>query len=191
MDSPERRTVITSLVSIVVVVAVFSLLMPQVASYEDSLSELAKILPQWIVALAASGILNIALYPLTVLVAIPNLGYWRGFVQRQSGFLISNTVPGGGAFSVATQYSILAHYRVRSSLAAATVSADSIFTYLLTLGLPALAVVLLILEGQETDWPARVATIVGLILVVLSIIVIRIVLRSQDGARKVGGWGSV
>ena len=179
----------TSVVSLVVLIAVFALLMPQVASYEDALSELASIPSEWIVALVAAGILNIALYPLTVLVAIPKLGYWRGFVERQSGFLVSNTVPAGGAIAVATQYGVLAHYRVRSSLAAAAVSADSVFTYLLTLGLPALAVVLLTLEGDQTSSLTIIAAILGLVLVVVSVLGIRVVLGSDDGARKVGSWG--
>lgn len=85
----KRRAITTSVVGIVVVVAVFALLMPQVASYEDALNELATIPAEWIVALVAAGILNIVLYPLTVMVAIPKLGYWRGFVERQSGFLVS------------------------------------------------------------------------------------------------------
>ena len=55
-------------------------------------------------------------------------------MERQTGFLVSNAIPGGGAIAVGTQYAILNRYRVPPGLAAAAVSADAVWTYLLTLG---------------------------------------------------------
>jgi uncharacterized protein (TIRG00374 family) len=184
-----RRSIITSLIGLVVMGALFALLLPQVTSFEEAAAELRDIEWPWLVALGGAGILNIALYPLTVLVAVAGLGYWHGFVQRQSGFLISNAIPGGGAIAVATQYAILAQYRVRATLAAAAVGADSVFTYLITLGLPALAVTLLSIQGENASALTVTAAIIGGIVVVISIILIFIVLRSDAGAIRVGRLG--
>ncbi|MDP4014209.1 MAG: YbhN family protein [Candidatus Nanopelagicales bacterium] len=181
----RRRFVITALVGVIVVVAVFALLLPQASSYQEALKELADMPVVWILAVVVAGLANIAVYPFTVLVAIPRLGYWRGFSERQAGFLVSNAIPGGGAIAVGTQYSMLSRYGVPSALSAAAVSADAVWTYLLTLGMPAVAVTLLVVEGRSTAGMATIA-IIGLAVVLVSVILIVIVLRSESGARRVG-----
>lgn len=180
---------ISAVISVIVLVAFAWLLYSQRDTYEGAIAKLGEIDPLWMVALISAGVLNIALYPLTVLVAVKGLSYWKGFVQRQAGFLVSNAIPGGGAIAVATQYAILAHYRIRATLAAAAVSADSVFTYLITLTLPAIAVALLALEGKHATTLFTTLAIIGIIVVVVSVIVIIIVLRSESGARKTGLWG--
>ena len=51
----------------------------------------------------------------------------HAFIQRQSGFLVSNVIPGGGAFAVGTQYAILARYGV-SATEASSGSAQQMVT---------------------------------------------------------------
>jgi putative heme transporter len=184
----RRRLVITSVAGLVVMAGVFFLLMPKASSYEEALGEIADLPVGWAVALVAAGLANIVLYPLTVLVAVPGLTYGQGFVERQSGFLVSNAIPGGGAVAVGTQYAILARYRVPPSRSAAAVSADALWTYLLTLGMPALAVVLLVIEGRSAAGIITVAAI-GIAAVAVSVVLTVVVLRSEAGARRVGGWG--
>jgi uncharacterized protein (TIRG00374 family) len=124
-----------------------------------------------------------------VLVAVPGLGYVRGFIERQVGFLVSNAIPGGGAVAVGTQIGILNSYRVPASLSAAAVSADAVWTYLLTLGMPSLGVALLVLVGGNSANLITLAAI-GLAAVLVSVAVLAIMLRSRDGARWVGSWGT-
>ena len=143
----RRRTIITAIIGLVIMVAIFAFLFPELANYQQALSKVAELPPASIALLLSAGLLNILIYPLTAIAAIPNLGYRAAFVNRQAGFLVSNVIPGGGAFAVGTQYGILARYGVSNSLAAAAVSADAVWTYLLTLGFPAVAVALLVVEG--------------------------------------------
>jgi uncharacterized protein (TIRG00374 family) len=183
----KKSLIFTSVFGIVIVVGIFLVLFPKVSSYQDALNQLRDFSVPWLIALAASCLINIGLYPFTVLVAVPGLKYWHGFVQRQSGFLISNVVPGGGAFAVGTQYAILSRYGVSATAAAAAVSADAIWTYLLTLTFPALAVVMLVIEGRSTAGYTTMAA-VGAAAVVVSIIAIAVILRSDAGATKVGSF---
>lgn len=185
----KRRLIISGVLGVVVMVAIFAVLYPQLGNYESALSELRDMPSGWVAALIIAGIANILVYPFTVVIAVPGLGYRHGFIQRQSGFLISNVIPGGGAFAVGTQYSILARYGVSSPVAAAAVAADAIWTYLLTLGLPAIAVVLLVVEGRSTAGYTTMA-IVGMAIVIVSVIAIAMILRSDAGARRVGGFAT-
>ncbi|MCX6460078.1 MAG: lysylphosphatidylglycerol synthase transmembrane domain-containing protein [Actinobacteria bacterium] len=188
---PRKRStksfVITSIIGVIIMVGVFALLFPKLGSYEDALAQLKNFSPQWLLALVIAGVLNIVLYPLTVPAAIPEFSYRHSFIERQSGFLISNVIPGGGAFAVGTQYAILSRYGVSASRAAAAVSADAIWTYLLTLGFPALAVILLVVEGRSTAGYTTLA-VVGALAVAVSVIAIIVILRSDSGATKVGAF---
>ena len=124
----RRSTIIGAIVSLVILAAVFLFLFPRFADYGSAFEQMLTLSPWWIAALIAASMLNIALYPLTEIAAIPGLRYRAAFMSRQAAFTISNIVPGGGAVAVATQYSILAGYRVSPAQAAAAVSADGAWT---------------------------------------------------------------
>ena len=166
-------------------VAVFAFLFPQLGTYEQALAQLAAIPVEWLVVLVLAGIANILLYPLTAIAAIPGLKYRYAFVDRQTGFMISNVIPGGGAVAVGTQFTILSRYGVPSGAAAAAVAADAIWTYLMVLGTPALAMLFLVIEGRSTAGMVT-AAVVGLIVLLVSVAAITVILRSESGARRTG-----
>lgn len=181
----RKRMIIQVLVGLVVMVGIFIVLFPELGSYEQAFASLAT-MPVWsVIGLVIACGLNIFLYPLTVLVSVPGLKYWPGFLERQTGFLISCAIPGGGVFAVGAQYRILAFYRVTPARAAAAVSADAVWVYLFTFAMPAAAITWLVLEGRNSTGYTGLA-ILGLLLVIVSIIFIVVILRNESGARKVG-----
>jgi uncharacterized protein (TIRG00374 family) len=183
----RRRSIITAVIGLIIMVAVFAFLFPQFANYGQAFEQLQRLNPWWVLALLAASVVNIWVYPWTAKAALPELTYGQSFVSRQSGFLMSNILPGGGAVAVGTQYAILARYGVKPGAAASAVSADAVWTYLMTLATPALAVLLLVLEGRSTAGYLTIA-IVGFLLVLVSIFLLWLVLRSETGARMVAGW---
>jgi len=185
--SSRRSTIIGAVVSLAILAAVFLFLFPKFADYGQAFDQMLALSPWWIAALLAASVVNIALYPLTELAAIPHLPYRAAFMSRQAAFTISNIIPGGGAVAVATQYSILAGYRVPPATAAAAVSADGAWTYLITLGAPSIAVGLLLIEGDSIAG-FRLAAVIGLAIVIGSVAAISVILRSEEGARRLGAW---
>ena len=181
----RKRTIITAVIGLIVMIGVFAFLFPNFGSYQQAFTQIAALPTYWIWLLVAAGLLNIVAYPLTAMAAIPGLPYRAAFVDRQAGFLVSNILPGGGAVAVGTQYSILAKYGVPPAKSAAAVSADAIWTYLMVLGTPALAVVLLVIEGRSTAGFTTAAA-VGIVVVLASVIGIWLVLRSQTSAENLG-----
>ena len=180
----RKKIIITSIIGVVIMVGIFAVLFPHFADYEKALQQLAQMPNIWIAALIVSGLINIVIYPFTALAAIPHIGYRAAFVERQAGFLVSNIIPGGGAIAVGTQYGILARYGVSTASAAAAVSADAVWTYLLTAGFPSIAVVLLVIEGRSAAGFTLAAGI-GLAVVIVSLIVITMTLRSEEGALRI------
>lgn len=185
---PWVRVVVSFLLAVVIIGAVYWYIRQNSAEYEQGMSEILQVPIGWLIVLVVAGVVNIVVYPFTVLVAVPGLRYHQGFVERQAGFLVSNTIPGGGAIAVGTQYSILNRYRVPPPLAVAAVSADAVWTYLLTLGMPALGVALLVLEGRRNAQLTTLA-IIGAVGFLASLVVIILVLRSRESAQRVGRFG--
>ncbi len=181
-----KRAIITAVIGFIIMVAVFAFLLPQFANYGQAFAQLERLNWWWLLALLASSLLNIFIYPFTVMAALPYVRYRQAFVQRQAGFLISNILPGGGAFAVGTQYTILSRYGVNRGAAAAAVSADAVWTYLMTLGTPAIAVILIVLEGRSTAGFLTIA-VLGFLTVVFSVIALTVALRSEEGAARIGG----
>ena len=155
--------------------------------YSKAFAELGSIDTVWKIGIAIASAINILIYPLTAIAAIHSLSYLHASLSRQTGFTLSNIVPGGGAVAVATQYAVLARYGVPQARAAAAVSADAIYTYLFTLGAPSIAVLLLVIEGRSTA-AFMTTAIIGLTVVIISLVVIIAVLRSEAAARRIGGW---
>jgi uncharacterized protein (TIRG00374 family) len=155
--------------------------------YSKAFGELGSVDTVWKISIAIASIFNIVIYPLTAIAAIHSLSYLHASLSRQTGFTLSNIVPGGGAVAVATQYAVLARYGVPQARAAAAVSADAIYTYLFTLGAPSIAVLLLVVEGRSTAAFMTTAAI-GLTVVIISLVVIISDLHSEAAAKKIGGW---
>lgn len=185
--SSWKRNAVSAIVGLVVMVLLFWFISQNAGQYSKAFTELGSVDTGWKVAIAAASLLNIVIYPLTAIAAIRTLSYLHASLSRQAGFTLSNIVPGGGAVAVATQYAVLARYGVPQARAAAAVSADAIYTYLFTLGAPSIAVLLLVIEGRSTT-AFMTTAIIGLSVVIISLIIIIAVLRSEDSARKIGGW---
>lgn len=182
------RIAIAVVVGVGITVAAFAVLIPQLGSYEEAMVRLGEMPGLWIITLVLLGVVNLALYPSTVMVSIDHLRYLPAFIERQTGFLISNCIPGGGVVAVGAQYRILAHYGIRPGVSAAAVTSDAVWTYLITLALPSLAVTGLALRGDDTGKHAGwlvVLAVVGVLAVIISVLLIRFVLRSEGGALRV------
>ena len=183
----RKGIIISSIVGLVVMMLLLWFIGQNSDEYRKAFTELGSIDSFWKAMIGLASIINISIYPLTAIAAIRSLSYLHASLSRQSGFTLSNIIPGGGAIAVATQYAVLAKYGVPQARAAAAVTADAIFTYLFTLGAPAIAVTLLVIEGRSAGGFVTTA-VIGLTVVIVSLIVIVAVLRSESAARKIGGW---
>lgn len=183
--SSTKRNLISAFVGLIVMVLLFYFIGQNAGEYSKAFAELGSVDNWWKAAIAGASLVNILIYPLTAMAAIHGLSYMHASLSRQTGFTLSNIVPGGGAVAVATQYAVLARYGVPQARAAAAVSADAIYTYLFTLGAPSIAVLLLVIEGRSTA-AFMTTAIIGLTVVVISLIVIVLVLRSAASAQKIG-----
>ena len=185
----RRKQIVGTIVTLAVLAIVFLVIFPQFASYADAWTAIQEMTTPWIVALVIACVTNIFVYVWPYLVAIPGLRFWPGFMVRQTSFAISNGIPAvGGAIGLGVQYSMLASFGIGSAVAASGIAINTLWNLIATLGLPVIAVLLLLAAGEATTTYV-IAAVLGVAVIAGGGVVLWLVLRSDEMARKVGVLG--
>jgi len=184
-----KKSVILGIFGLAVIVIIFVRVIPQVGSYKDAITSLQAMTAGSLVGIVMSVALYLAVYGLPYMAATPGLPYRRAQQLNQGAFAISNGVPGGGVFGMGVQYAMLASYGVAPTVSTAAITAVSVWSMFVTLGLPILGVTAIALSGQAAAsymWPAAI----GLVSLAVTIGVFGLMMRSEQAARRVGSAGN-
>jgi len=180
-----KQQIIATVLTLAILVIVFAVVIPQFGNYDQAWSAIQK-MKLWhlgLIALATVAMIVIYVYP--YLAALPGIRYWPAFVVRQTSFMISNVIPGGGAWGLAVQYAMLSSYGVGPASTTATIGITSVWNSFVTLALPVIALVGLVLIGEGT-MEAGISAAVALAIVGVGVVVFALILRSEGTARSVG-----
>src|SRR5215831_16108288 len=184
----KRKAIIGAIVTLVVLVIVFLGIFPQFASYSDAWTAIQEMTAPWIVALVIACIANIGIYVWPFQAAVPGLRYWPAFSVRQTSYAISNGIPAvGGAIGLGVQYKMLESYGTGGAESAAGIAINTVWNLILTLVLPIVSVVLLLFTGQVTSKAAILAGI-GIAVIAVGAVLLALILKSDQEARKVGNF---
>lgn len=180
-----KSQIIGGIVTVAVLGIIFLGILPQFTNYADAWDALQRIETLGLIVLSLGVLVNVLVYVWPYQAALPGLHYWPGFVVRQTSFLISNTVPAGGAIGLGVQYAMLSDYGFGAAPATAAIGITGLWNLAVTLALPWLAIVGVVLTGQTAGAPIT-AAVVGLIVIIGGIVVLTLILRSEDTARRIG-----
>lgn len=184
----KKKTIIGAIITIVVLVLVFSGLASRFGSFSDAWDKIQQMSTLALISLALVAIINILVYTFPYQVAIPGLKYKPAFMVRQTSWMMAALVPAGGAFALALQYMMLASYRVSPAMATSGIAITSVWSFFMTFLLPVLGVLAVSTSGQlESAWVW--AGVIGLAALVVMVIVFWLILRSEASAKKVGELG--
>jgi putative heme transporter len=184
----KRKAIIGAIVTIVVLVVVFLGIFPQFASYQDAWTAIQGMTAPWLVALLIACAVNIFVYVWPFQAAIPGLRYWPGFSVRQTSYAISNGIPAvGGAIGLGVQYKMLESFGVGGAASAAGIAINTVWNLILTLALPIVSVILLVFTGQATKKAATLAAI-GVGVIAVGGVLLALILRSDEEARRIGDF---
>ena len=187
--SPElrfgRKQILATILTLAVVVVVFAEVLPKLGDYDRAWEAIRTMPPVWILALvvATVGVVVVYVWPYTAV--LPDLGYRRAFVVRQTSFAISNAIPGGGAIGLGVQYAMLAGYGIGPGAATSAIGITGLWNTLVTLGLPVFAAAALVVAG-EASGPAWIGAAVGLVALTGILGAFAAILRSERTARRIG-----
>ena len=184
----KKRTIIGGIVAAIFLIVIFVRVIPQFGDYSGALDTLSELTWGDLTAIVVAVIVYLYIYGWPFVASTPGLRYRQGFVVNQSAFLISNGIPGGGAFALGLQYAQLTSYKTTPSSATASIGATGVWSVFITLGLPVSGVAALSLSGDDAGKYA-VAAAIGFAALVVVVGLFALILRSEDTATKIGGWG--
>ena len=201
MPSVERarrkrviRVVQTSL-SALVLVAIFGLILPQIASYADVWATIRALTWIEMFSLIAATVFNLFTYWWQMQAAMPGLTLGQAAVSNQTSTTVSNLVPGAGVVATGLMYGMFHSWGFTGSEVALLASTTGIWNTFLKLGLPIIAVALLAIVGRATNTLLAPA-LIGLVFLAGSVILFAMMLWKKSLARAIGArlgtiWSSI
>lgn len=183
----KKRTIIGAIVAIVFLIIIFVRVIPQFGDYSGAIDTLSQMTWSDVTAIVVAVVVYLFIYGWPFVAATPGLRYGKGFVVNQSAFLISNGIPGGGAFGLGLQYAQLTSYKVQPSAATAAIGATGVWSVFITLGLPVSGIAALALSGDDAGKYA-LAAVLGLVALIVVVGLFAVILRSEATTIKIGAW---
>lgn len=184
----RRRTWVRRIqigVSVAVVVAIFGLIIPKIASYADVWRTIADLTWLEMASLLAATLLNLATYWWQMQAAMPGLTFAQAAVNNQSSTTIANVVPGGGIVAVGLAYTMLRSWRFSGSEIALLLSTTGIWNSFMKLALPIVALAVLAITGQATS-SLLIPAVIGLAILIGSVLLFAMLLWKKELARAIG-----
>ena len=188
-DKPKfgKSQIIATILTLLILVMVFVALKNMGADYGAAWTAIQGMDAWELGLITLATIVLIIIYVTPYTAALPGLAFKPAFYTRQTSFMISNVIPGGGAWGLAVQYGMLSSYGYGPAPASATIGITSVWNTFVTLSLPVIALIGLAITGQSNSQLATV-TLIAAVVVIAMIVVFALILRSESFARKLGTW---
>jgi len=190
MTTSDRRKrvfrIARALISLVIVVAIFALILPKIASYSTVWKTLTGLKPMQVLAVSGAMVFNLFTYWWQMQAAMPGLTMWQAAVNNQTGTTISNIIPGGGVISIGVVVEMFRSWGFTGSEIGLELSVSGIWNSFLKLGLPIVALALLAITGKATT-ALLVPAVVGLLVLAGSVLLFALLLWKKRFARAIGG----
>jgi uncharacterized protein (TIRG00374 family) len=180
----RTRLVVQVVLSLVLVVAIFYFMVKKI----DPAQVWAAITDMTWLELTTLGLLavwNLCTYAFVWMSVTPGLGFWHAFVMTQSTTAVANTVPGGSAIGIGMTYSMLGSWGYSRSRTTTAVLVSGVWNSFIKLGMPVLALALVLLQGGAGGGRVT-AALLGIAGLVAAVVVFALMLRSEEQARRFG-----
>jgi uncharacterized protein (TIRG00374 family) len=177
--------VVAFVFGIVIVVAIFAFAIPRYADYSAVWAAMKTLTPIEFWSLMSAMVFNLYTYWLANQAGLIGMGLGQSAVVTQTSTSVANTLPAGGAIGVGVTAAMLNSWGFTAGEIALFVGVTGIWNIFVKLGLPVVALALLVLTGH-TDPKLVVAAAIGMVILVVAIVLLALVFRSETMARKVG-----
>jgi putative heme transporter len=179
------KKIVGYIVSLVIVVAIFTWAIPKFANYRDIWAAIQTLTPLETWSLVGATIFNLVTYWWANQAALPGLGIGKAAVLTQTTTSVANTLPAGGAVAIGLTYAMLDSWGFTGTSVALYVGVTGIWNIFTKLGLPMLALVFLALSGHLT--PTYIlAAVLGIVVLGVAVGLFTLLFRSEAFAIRIG-----
>jgi putative heme transporter len=181
----RRKKIIQGILSIGLGLAMIVFVLPQIADLSEVWQAIRDMTALEMGVLLLFAAWNLVTYWVLLIVATPGLTFGQSVVVTETTTAVSNTVPAGGAVSIGLTYGMLGSWGFSKSRITVSVLVTGIWNNFAKLGMPIIAVALLMLEGGAGGGRI-ISALVGLGALVTAIVIFALILRSEDFAARIG-----
>ena len=170
---------------IIVVIAIFVFAIPKFADYGAIWDAMRTLTPLEFWSLMAVMIFNLWTYWIANQAGLIGLGIWQSAVVTQTSTSVANTLPAGGALGIGVTAAMLNSWGFTAGEITLFVGVTGIWNIFAKLGLPVIALALLVLTGH-VDPKLVTAAVIGVVTLVIAVAILVLVFRSESMARRIG-----
>ena len=174
-------------VTVIVLVAVFGFVIPQLADYKDILGFVSEIPATTWLVLAAFSVAFLLAYPIVLIQVIRTLRFREAFTSHMAGTAVTNSVPSGGAIALALNYTMYLSWGITPHAVSAGLLSAGVWDWLARIALPVLAVIGVAVIGETLPWMWLVS-IGGVIFVALALFLLIWLTRNEAAAEGFARW---
>jgi uncharacterized protein (TIRG00374 family) len=142
------RRRLTQLLAIVVILAVFGLIFPRVASYGGAWDVVGSLTANWILVLIGITVLNLITQWWFITTCMPGLSLPRAAAMNLSSTAVANTVPGGGALALGVSWNMASAWGFSGETFTLYTLVSGLWSQFAKFGTPAVALIALASVGS-------------------------------------------
>ncbi|MGO9294698.1 MAG: flippase-like domain-containing protein [Streptosporangiaceae bacterium] len=181
----RRRRALLSVLSLAVIAGVFGFALPRIASYGGVWSSLtAMSWPELLLIGAAFAVSQLCTW-LMIAAVLPGLRLRRAAMANMSSTAVANTLPGGGAIAMGVSWAMMSSWGIGTGQYVRYTLVSGVWNVLARLGLPVVALALLVLAGRPGT-ALQAAAFAGAAALIVLAAGFRAVLRSERAAGLAG-----
>jgi uncharacterized membrane protein YbhN (UPF0104 family) len=177
---------VQAVVSLLVVVGIFALVLPKIASYGSVWRTMRGLTWVQLLVLVTATVFNLFTYWAQMVAAMPGLTLAQAAVSNQTGTTISNVVPAGGAVAIGVVVAMLRSWGFTGSEIALLISTTGVSNSFLKLILPIFALGLLAVTGKATV-ALLIPALIGLAILAGAVVASALMLWRKGFAGRIGG----
>jgi uncharacterized membrane protein YbhN (UPF0104 family) len=184
---PHRaRKVLRTVVSVALIAAIFGFAVPQFASYRSVWASLDGMTWPEALLVGTTAAASMASYWFMICAVLPSIRLREAAVVNLGSTAVANTLPAGGAIGMGVSWAMLSSWGVSTADYVLYTLVSGTWNVLARLGLPALAL-LVLLTATRPDALLIAAAAVGLAVLAAAAVGLGLLVRSESFALRAGG----
>ena len=185
--TPSRRAIaVRAVVLVGIFLFVFGVVLPRLIDYDAVRAALAALTPGQLGLLGLTSAVAYVANAGPTRVLLPGLSWPHAVGSDLAARAVVSTVP--GPTDVATRLVLYRQWSIPTAIASAGIVLAALFETFSSFALPLIAAAALLVTGQPAESRALQLALIGLILLVAGAVLLVSIVRSEDQARRLGGW---